>query len=64
MNRETFERVMRHIVDSIEQAGYNARAQIKAYILTTDASYITREGKARDYIQKLDMDMIEKYVKK
>ena len=64
MNRETFERVMEHVVDSIEQAGYNARDQIKAYVLTADESYITREGKARDYIQKLDMDMIEKYLNK
>ena len=51
MNRETFERVMEHVIDSIEQAGYNARDQIKAYVLTADESYITREGKARDEIQ-------------
>ena len=32
MNRETFERVMNHIIDSIEQAGYNAYDQIEAYL--------------------------------
>ena len=64
MDRHQFERVMVHIVDSIEDAGYDAYEQIKAYVLTSDANYITRKGRARDYIQKLDKSQIQKYLKK
>lgn len=64
MDQNTFERVMEHIVHNIEYAGYDAYDQIKAYLLTSDENYITREGKARDYIQKLDKDMIQKYMKR
>ena len=64
MDRHQFERVMVHIVDSIEDAGYDACEQIKAYVLTSDANYITRKGRARDYIQKLDKSQIQKYLRK
>lgn len=64
MDRHHFERVMVHIVDSIEDAGYDAYEQIKAYVLTSDANYITRKGRARDYIQKLDKSQIQKYLRK
>lgn len=64
MDRHQFERVMVHIVDSIEDAGYDAYEQIKAYVLTSDANYITRKGRARDYIQKLDKSQIQKYLRK
>ncbi len=63
MDRHQFERVMVHIVDSIEDAGYDAYEQIKAYVLTSDANYITRKGRARDYIQKLDKSQIQKYLR-
>ena len=64
MDRHQFERVMVHIVGSIEDAGYDAYEQIKAYVLTSDANYITRKGRARDYIQKLDKSQIQKYLRK
>ena len=64
MDRHQFERVMVRIVDSIEDAGYDAYEQIKAYVLTSDANYITRKGRARDYIQKLDKSQIQKYLRK
>ena len=63
MEQNTFERVMKHIMHSIEYAGYDSYDQIKAYLLTSDENYITREGKARDYIKQLDKDMIRKYMK-
>lgn len=64
MDRNTFERVMDHIVHSIEAAGYDARNQIKAYLITSDEKYITRHGRARDYIQRLDKTQIEKYLRR
>lgn len=64
MDRHQFERVMEHIVVSIEDAGHDAYVQIKAYILTSDENYITRKGSARYYIQKLDKSQIKKNLKK
>jgi len=64
MDRNTFERVMDHIVHNIENAGYDAYTQITAYLLTSDENYITRQGKARDYIQKLDKTQIKRYLRK
>lgn len=64
MDRNKLERIMEHIIYHIEQGGCNAYDQINAYLLTSDESYITRSGKARDYIQKLDKDMIRKYMKR
>lgn len=62
-NREEkkFERIMQHIIRSIEDSGYSAEDQILAYVLTDDENYITRNGNARDWIQKLDKQQIEKY---
>lgn len=63
-DRHQFECVMKHIVVSIEDAGYSAYKQIKAYILTSNVNYITRRGRARHYIKRLDKSQIKKYLKK
>lgn len=62
MDREKFERAMNLIVHYIESAGYDAYYQIQGYLLTDDETYITRNGKAREYIRRLDKDMIQKYI--
>ena len=62
MDREKFERAMNLIVHYIESAGYDAYYQIQGYLLTDDETYITRKGKAREYIRRLDKDMIQKYI--
>ncbi len=63
MDRQKFERVMEHIIDYIERSGYDPYDQIRAYLLTGDAKYITREGKAREYIQRLDKEDIKRYIR-
>ena len=63
MDRQKFERVMEHIIAYIERAGYNPYEQIRAYLLTGDAKYITREGKAREFIQHLDKEDIKRYIR-
>ena len=62
MDREKFERAMNLIVHYIESAGYDAYNQLQGYLLTDDETYITRNGKAREYIKRLDKDMIQKYI--
>ncbi len=63
MDRQKFERVMEHIIDYVDRTGYDPYDQIRAYLLTGDEKYITREGKARDYIQRLDKEQIKRYIK-
>ncbi len=62
MEQKKFERIMKHIIRSIEDSGYSAEDQILAYVLTDDENYITRNGNAREWIQKLDKQQIEKYL--
>ncbi len=62
MEQKKFEWVMEHIIRSIEDSGYSAEDQILAYVLTDDENYITRNGNAREWIQKLDKQQIEKYL--
>lgn len=61
MNREQFEKILNHIINCIEDAGYDAENQITGYALTGDDSYITRKGNARTRIHKLDIDQIKDY---
>ncbi len=61
MNRRQFEKILNHVINSIESAGYEAENQIIAYVLTGDDSYITRRGDAREWIQKLDKEQIKDY---
>lgn len=61
MNKTQFEKILNHIINCIEEAGYDAENQIIAYALTGDESYITRRGDARTWIQKLDIEQIKNY---
>lgn len=63
MDEQKFERVMKHIIRCIEESGYEPYDQIRAYLLTSDENYITRDGRAREYIQKLDKNQIKRYLK-
>lgn len=61
MNNTQFEKILQHIIHSIESAGYDADDQIIGYALTGDDSYITRRGDARTWIHKLDIEQIKDY---
>lgn len=63
MKQKEFERIMEHIIASIEDAGQSPHNQIMAYIIKGDASYITRNGNARGWIQELDQQQIKKYLR-
>ena len=59
-----FERKMNEIVQNISNAGYDPRDQLTGYIQTGDASYITRNGNARQGIQDLDIDQVKRFFQK
>lgn len=56
-----FLKILQHIINSIETAGYDADNQIIAYALTGDDDYITRQGNARMWIHKIDREDIKEY---
>jgi len=56
-----FLKILQHIINSIEDAGYDAENQIIAYALTGNEDYITRRGDARMWIHKIDREDIKDY---
>ncbi len=61
MNERQFLKILQHIINHLESAGYDADNQIIAYALTGDEDYITRQGDARTWIQKLDIEQLRDY---
>ena len=59
-----FEQTMESIIRSIKAAGYDPCDQLTGYIQTGDATYITRNGNARQEILALDMEQVKSYLKK
>ena len=64
MKTSLFERKMNEIVQNIRNAGYDPRDQLTGYIQTGDASFITRNGNARQEIQELDMERVKLFFQK
>ena len=57
-----FEKMMEHIVASIQAAGFDPYAQLYGYLKTGDDTYITRTGDARRMIRTLDYSQLQIYV--
>ena len=49
------------IVSLLENAGYDPIAQLQGYIEEEDDSYITRQGNARDMINKIKRESVIEY---
>ncbi|MBR6051435.1 MAG: IreB family regulatory phosphoprotein [Clostridia bacterium] len=49
------------IVSLLENAGYDPIAQLQGYIEEGDDSYITRQGNARDMINKIKRESVIEY---
>lgn len=63
MQKKDFEQAIDQIVESIRKAGYSPYDQISGYLITGDATYITRFGNARELIQSLEKEKIMEYLK-
>ena len=50
------------VINAMEAAGYNPRAQLTGYMITGDTAYITRQGGARKMIGELDRNVIGSYL--
>lgn len=58
-----FIETMELIVASIREAGFEPYDQLYGYVDKGDPIYITRQGNARELIQKLDKGDIARYIK-
>ena len=50
------------VIHALEKAGYNPYAQLKGYVATGDANYITRQGGARALVREMDERVICNYL--
>lgn len=50
------------VINAMEKAGYNPYAQLKGYVETGDASYITRQDGARAIVREMDESVICRYL--
>lgn len=64
MSDNDFEYVMLRIIKALRLAGYEPYNQLKGYVQTGDAGYITRTNNARDLITQLDIEQIKEYLQR
>lgn len=57
----TFDRID-SIVAAMRQAGYNPYDQLRGYMITGNAAYITRSGNAREMIRSVDLWQLQMYL--
>ena len=56
-----FEHIDR-IVAALQQAGYEPISQLRGYLITGNAAYITRRGNARELIRSVDLWQLQMYL--
>lgn len=62
MDQQTAIQILDQIVCAIEEAGYDARAQLTGYLQEGDPTFITRRNGAREQIMQLDKALIRSYL--
>ena len=58
-----FEAAMKTVITALQAAGYAPYSQLLVYVGTGDAAYITRQGGARELVERLDMDRIKGFLR-
>ena len=54
--------ILKNVVETIKQRGYDPINQLMGYIKTADPVYIPRDNHAREQIRMIDMDDILEYL--
>lgn len=62
MENTPFDQLMQHIIHTLEKNGYDPVLQLAGYLITGDPSYITRQDDARQLIQRLEKDAVQRFV--
>lgn len=62
MTEKKLEPMLKEIIALLEERGYDPKAQIHAYLVTGDVTYITRYGSAREKIKQVDKKDLMDYL--
>ena len=62
MDEKRFAATMEHIVAALQERGYDPYSQLLGYVKIKEPTYITSHKNARELIQTLDFDAVERYV--
>ncbi len=62
MDKRTFQSTMERIIIALQNAGYDPYGQLTGYVLTGDATFITRSDGARDLIRSVEILQIKEFL--
>lgn len=60
--RDNFLNDIERVVTVLREAGYDPYKQLYAYLHTGNNMFITRQGKARELVEKMDKEKLWKYI--
>lgn len=63
MSKMQFDAAIEKIVSALKTAGYDPWMQLRGYVETKEATFITRQNGARDLIADLEIEDILNYLK-
>ena len=63
MNKADERILLEQIINTMQNAGYNPKNQIRGYLDEGNDSYITRKGNARELIKTISTETLKEYLK-
>lgn len=63
MDQMQFEAAMKTVISALQAAGYDPYSQLLGYVGARESAYITRQGGARELVERLDMDWIKGFLR-
>ena len=64
MEQRQIEITIIKVINALKSAGYEPFKQLESYIKTGDCNFITRRDNARTLIVELDINEVERYLRK
>lgn len=61
-NKSLVETILKEVVDSLTEKGYNAKNQLVGYLMSGDPGYISSYQGARNKITSIDRSLILEYL--
>lgn len=62
LEKKLYVSILDQIVELLIERGYNPYSQLKGYVITNNAMYITSYRSARDMIKRVDVDDVQQYL--
>ena len=62
MDTRLWDEKIQNIISALKNAGYDPYAQMRGFLLSGDARFITRSGGAREMIMTIDPHYLQRYL--